>query len=167
MQKSSSTIASMVTLLATIAACTDATYRSADLPAGWENSARVERFSQSGCGNSPASVGPAESVDVAVAGGTIDIKYSYAPFRCQQDVEGFVLQTGNALDVLVQPIDMNPVQPTTCDCLYEIGMTLPARAGSYKPGEYTLTVSRRWDHVVETTEDNAPLEVHARAIAIE
>jgi hypothetical protein len=156
----------MLALLAT-AACTDATYRSADLPAGWENSSRIERFSQSGCGNSPASVGPAESVDVAVVGGTIDIKYAYAPFRCQQNVEGFVRQIGNALDALVQPIDMNPQQPTTCDCLYELGMTLPARAGSYEAGEYALSVSRRWDNVVETDDDNAPFVVHARTIRIE
>jgi hypothetical protein len=164
MQKSSSTIASVVTLLATVMGCTDATYGSADLPADWENASRIERFRQSGCGNSPASVGPAEAIDVAVTGGTVDIKYAYAPFRCQQAVEGFVRETGNVLDVLVQPVDMSPEQPTTCSCLYEFGLTLPARAGSYKAGEYTLTVHRRWDNVVT---DNPLVPVSTQALAIE
>jgi hypothetical protein len=151
-------------VLLVVAACTDATYGSADLPLEWESAARIERFRQSGCGNSPAAVGPAESIDSTVAGGAIDIKYGHAPFRCEQDVEGFVRQTGNALDVLIQPIDMNPRQPTSCDCLYELGMTLPARAGRYKPGEYTLTVYRRWDNVVT---DNHPVQVNTRSLAIE
>ena len=164
MRKSPGTIASVVGLLATVMACTDATYGSADLPPDWENSSRIERFRQSGCGNSPASVGPAEAIDVAVAGGTVDIKYAYAPFRCQQNVEGFLRETGNALDVLIQPVDMSPEQPTTCSCLYELGLTLPARAGSYDAGEYTLTIYRRWDHVVT---DNPLVPVSTRAIVIE
>ena len=164
MQKSSSTIASVVVLLASVMACTDATYGSADLPADWENSSRIERFRQSGCGNSPASVGPPEAIDVAVAAGTLDINYAYAPFRCQQNVEGFVRETGNALDILVQPVDMNPQQPTTCSCLYDLGLTLPARAGSYKAGDYTLTVYRRWDNVIT---DNPVVTVGTRALVID
>jgi hypothetical protein len=154
----------MVILLATMTGCTDATYGSAELPPDWEDASRIERFRQSGCGNSPASVGPAETIDVAVTGGTIDINYAHAPFRCQQNVEGFVRETGNALDVLVQPVDMNPAQPTTCSCLYDLGLTLPARAGSYKPGEYTLTIHRRWDNVVA---ENPLVPVSTRNIAIE
>jgi hypothetical protein len=135
-----------LTLALNVFACTDATYGAADLPAGWEGAERVERFAQSEC-EAEAFNGAPEAIATGAADGAVDIQYEHAPFRCEQDVEAFVRKGQAQLDVLVQPINMNPPSTARCDCTYLLGMTLPPRSGRYDPGEYELTVYRRWDHI--------------------
>lgn len=49
-------------------------------------------------------------------------------FRYAQPVTGYVRVSGNAVDVLVQPADMNPSSVSKCDCLYDISLHIPRLA---------------------------------------
>ena len=112
----------------------------ADLPQGWESADRVASFEQSVCGESPIG-GPSESLEIATSAGAVDVSYHHAHFRCGQAVEAFARTSTGGMDILVQPVDMNPEGVARCDCLYEITMSMPAPAGQYE-----LTLYRRWDH---------------------
>jgi hypothetical protein len=87
------------------------------------------------------------------------VKYDHAHFRCAQDVEGFVKRGGDAIDLLVQPIDMAPDAVAGCDCLYDISMSVPA-----PKGDYSLTLYRRWDSI---NKPNDPVAVGATEVTIE
>jgi len=123
---------------------------SSDLPAGWQGAQKIADFTQMECGGSPIN-GPAESVDAAGVEGAIEVDYENAPFRCAQDVEGFVRREDGKLDILIQPVDMDPSSVAKCDCLYHIVATVPAEAGAH-----AVTVYRRWDH---RNDPNDPVEV--------
>lgn len=101
----------------------------------------MKSFSQGACSGSAYDPSIHETLDVTAAPGAVTIAYHNAHFRCSQAVEGFVLPSPGTLDVLVQPIDMNPASVAKCDCLYEVTIGLDARAGSY-----AVRLSRRWDH---------------------
>jgi hypothetical protein len=72
-------------------------------------------------------------------------RYLDAHFRCEQSVEGFLRESGSAVDLLVQPIDMNPTSVAMCDCLYEIVMIVKPLAA----GQHDVTLYRRWDAINE------------------
>jgi hypothetical protein len=129
-----------------------------DLPAGWEGAQRIEHFEQHPCGDSALNA-PAEMIDVEAAQDGIRVDYEHAHFRCEQDVEGYLRETGTKLDVLVQPIDMNPKAVAACDCTYAVAMTLPA-----KSGQHEVTVYRRWDNI---NDDNDPVKIGAEKIDTE
>lgn len=119
-----------------------------DLPEGWEDAEPIADFTQSGCGGDPYE--DSEPVVSATAtDGSVDVAWDNAHFRCSQDVEGFYKTDGDALSVLVQPIDMHPSSVAKCDCLYAIDMGVPVAATS-------VTVWRRWDAI---NDPNDPVEM--------
>lgn len=129
-----------------------------DLPAGWESAERVAGLIQLECEGNPYE-GYDERVAFEAGEGSVVIEYSEAHFRCAQDVEGFVRGETGALDVLVQPVDMDPEMVTACDCLYDITIELdPVRAG-----EHPITVYRRWDNL---NEPNDPVQIGSAAVQV-
>ena len=66
------------------------------------------------------------------------VTYRNAHFRCQQPVCGYAMLEGDAIDVLVQPCEMNPTSPKKCDCLSDVGLAVPK-------GVTRVGLSRRWD----------------------
>ncbi len=113
---------------------------SADLPPGWEDATRIEDFTQKQCKGSSEIEEP-EAVTATGRRGVVSVDYSHAPFRCSQDVEGYLRRSSGKLDVLVQPVDMDPDSVAKCSCRYDIVAEIPA-----KPGLYTVTVHQRGDH---------------------
>lgn len=133
-------------LVLSLAACssTEATAPAADLPSSFTGALRLTDFHQAECDGSPyGDAGSAlrERIEGTVEGHSILATYVGAHFRCAQDVEGFVRTSASALDVLVQPVDMNPASIAKCDCLYRITFSVPATEG-----HHVLSLYRRWDH---------------------
>ena len=114
----------------------------ADLPTGWEDAARIENLVQHDCQSSALAIDPPEGVRFAPGASQLEVTYDHAHFRCEQRVEGFVRQSKGTLELLVQPIEMDPSSVARCDCRYEIAIQLPVRSGSYAAKLY-----RRWDNV--------------------
>lgn len=113
-----------------------------DLPAGWEDAKRVSDFTQADCDGSPYDSDVPDVTVTAEADATsVTVSAEPLPFRCAQDVEGFWKASGGAVDLLVQPIDMNPSAVAGCDCLYRIDATIES------PGAESVTVWRRWDNM--------------------
>jgi hypothetical protein len=112
---------------------------AADLPAGWEDASRIESFTQTQCKGPPYG-GPAAAVTAVGNAGSVALDYEHAAFRCNQDVEGYVRRSTGKLDILVQPVEMDPDSVAKCDCLYDIVADVPA-----EPGSYTVTVYHRGD----------------------
>ncbi len=132
------------------AGCTDSDSGSnADLPAGWEGAKRIADFTQLDCDDERDEVEASITVE-GVAGG-IELDYDHARFRCSQDVEGFARRSDGQVDILIQPVDMNPSSVAKCDCSYDIVAKLAAVAG-----EHTVTVYRRQDNIGG---ENDPVEV--------
>ena len=125
---------------------------SADLPAGWEDAERIEGLSQAPCGSSALLPDrPDEALRWQSAETRLDIAYDHAHFRCEQEVQGFLRKAGERLDVLVQPVDMDPGAVAGCDCLYDISMQIPLARGAY-----SLSLFRRWDNL---NNPNPPVEI--------
>lgn len=91
-----------------------------ELPEGWEEAEPVVEFSQSPCGGDPVAEPQDQSINVTTGGGTADVVWENARFRCDQAVEGFLRRTAGALDLLVQPTDLNPDEVARCDCYYTL-----------------------------------------------
>lgn len=124
--------------LALAAAC-------AQLPPEWGSAAVAENFTQSECVGNLAELESrgGERVAIREAGdGRLRIEVRNAHFRCEQRVTGYVRTNGSAVDVLVQPADMNPSSVAKCDCLYDLTLDTPRLA----PGTYDVTVHRRRDN---------------------
>jgi hypothetical protein len=123
------------------AGCTDSdSGANADLPSGWEGAKKIADFTQMECdGGSDESE---ESIAVEGVAGGIELAYDHARFRCSQDVEGFARRSEGQLDILIQPVDMNPSSVAKCDCTYDIVAKVAAAAG-----EHTVTVYRRPDNI--------------------
>ncbi len=127
-------ILSVVAALSTVACV--------DLPAGWEDAKRVSDFTQADCDGSPYdSDVPDVTVTATADAGAVTVSAEPLDFRCAQDVEGFWKASGGAVDLLVQPIDMNPRAVAGCDCLYRIDATIES------PEAESVTVWRRWDNL--------------------
>jgi hypothetical protein len=128
-----------------------------NLPAGWEDAQRVEQLEQR-----PCSGGALDMTNEALAwqalGDGLSVSYDEAHFRCEQDVEAYRRDRSDAIDLLVQPIDMNPSKVAGCDCRYEITMQIPSSRGAYK-----LTLYRRWDNFSGL---NTPVEVGADDVSV-
>jgi len=132
---------------------------SADLPLGWESAKRVAELIQLECSGSPYD-NPNERVSFNAGNQKLDVDYREAHFRCAQDVEGFSREVGAAIDVLVQPIDMNPQSVTKCDCLYDITILLEPVAS----GAHDVTVYRRWDNL---NDPNEPVRIGGGSVQVE
>lgn len=128
-----------------------------DLPQGWSGAARIAELTQSKC-QGDAYSGLAETVAARAEDGAVAIDYGHAHFRCAQDVEGFVRRGDGALDVLVQPIDMDPSTVARCDCLYDVTMRLPVASGAY-----VVTVYRRWDSL---NDNDTPKRVGEASVSV-
>lgn len=91
-----------------------------NLPTGWEEASRLADFSQSACGGDPAD-DPTRTagVDLLIASGAATTTMTNIVFRCDQPLEAWVRRT-DTVDLLVQPIDVNPVDPARCDCFYDL-----------------------------------------------
>lgn len=129
-----------------------------DLPDGWDGASSIADFSQSACSDADPYGETNERVEAEAASGAIAVDYLGAPFRCSQDVEGFFRTNGDAVDVLVQPVHMNPSSVAKCDCLYEIHMTVPVAPLA------ALTLYRRWDNI---NDPNDPVEIGSVQVAAE
>lgn len=126
---------------------------SADLPAGWEDATPVDALVQHKCDGSPYDD---EKHDERVAsdltGDPLEVQVFEAHFRCAQDVEAFFTRDGDQLDVLVQPIDMDPAAVAACDCLYDLDIEVTT---TDEPPT-SVTVFRRWDNLNDA---NDPVEI--------
>jgi len=136
----------------------------ADLPSGWGSADRISDLTQTECEGDPygdTGSGDYDERGTFTAGvGSLEVVYDDAHFRCAQDVEGFARRSGRTLDVLVQPIDMDPDPVAGCDCLYTVTMEitdLPA-------GDYAVSLSRRWDNI---NDDNDPVLIATDTVTVE
>jgi hypothetical protein len=152
--------AAIAIVCASLAACAGGDGGTgADLPTGWENAERVDQLVQMECGGSPQG-DYSEQATFVPGSGSLGVDYQDAPFRCEQDVEGFVLHGTGSLELLVQPIDMDPDEVAACDCLYHIEIDVLGLAA----GELEVSLERRWDHL---NEPNDPIPIAARTVTIE
>jgi hypothetical protein len=126
-----------------------------DLPAGWEDAEPIEDLSQSPCDGSPYDTGWSEAMTAWEAAPGIRAAGDPLHFRCEQEVEGFYRQEGEALDVLIQPVDMHPEVVAGCDCLYRVEVGLPQAPPA------TVTLYRRWDGI---NDPNDPVRVGSAAV---
>jgi hypothetical protein len=99
-----------------------------------------------------------ESIAVEGVASGIEFAYDHAPFRCAQDVEGFARRSNGQLDILIQPIDMNPSSVAKCDCKYDIAAKLAAAVG-----EHTVTIYRRGDNIGGASE---PVKVDSADVLV-
>ena len=126
--------ASAVAILVAPIACTR-------LPAEWRGAAAPEAFRQSACNDHPIDSAP-ERLAVLGGAGRVSVDYFDAHFRCEQRVAAYVKVSRARVDVLVEPVEMNPISVAKCDCLYDIHLEVP----HVPPGTYDVTLSRRWDN---------------------
>jgi hypothetical protein len=129
-----------------------------DLPADWQGANRVTDLIQLDCQGSPLD-GSNERATFLPGDGRLGVQYDEAHFRCEQDVEGFYKDAGEALDVLVQPVDMHPSSVAACDCLYDIAIAIERLAA----GSRRVTLFRRWDDI---NEPNDPVEIATELVAV-
>lgn len=115
-----------------------------DLPEGWEDALVVEDFTQGQCQGDPYGDYD-ETVTAEVQGADLAFDWRQAPFRCEQDVEGFYRTEGDRLQVLVQPRDMHPTSVAKCDCLYDLTFAVPDWDGPWD-------AYRRWDAINDPNE---------------
>ncbi len=104
----------------------------------------VAAFRQSDCIGSVTELeqrSRRERIEVEGGQGLVRVAYRDAHFRCEQRVAAHASVHGNAIDVVVQPADMNPRTVAKCDCLYDITFEVPRLV----PTTYEVTVARRWD----------------------
>jgi hypothetical protein len=141
-----------------LTACTSNSH-DADLPSGWEAAERLEELSQMPCAGSALTNESQEALAWTAASDSLSVFYDHAHFRCVQDVEAFMKRGDDAIDILVQPIDMNPTAVAGCDCLYDISMQVPA-----PKGDYTLTLYRRWDNM---NRPNTPVKIGDAELTVE
>lgn len=140
--------------------CTDATYGTPDLPPDWKQAVHVEQFNQSDCSESLDDVEDSISARPGDGdnAGKIEVDYDHAPFRCQQDLEAYVRKTDQTLDVLVQPINLNPPFIARCTCRYQLSFVLPGpKPERYPAGSYRVNVLRRGDNI---NQPNDPVAVN-------
>jgi len=114
----------------------------ADLPEGWEDAKPVTSLDQSACDGTPYEEHD-ERAEGDLGTSPLEISLREGHFRCEQDVEAFYRIAEGDIDVLVQPVDMNPSVVAGCDCLYDVDMTISLEV-DLAPGK--ATVYRRWDN---------------------
>ena len=131
---------------------------SEDLPPGWEGAEHVTKLTQSECGGNAYE---SESSATFLPGKRkLTLEYEHAHFRCQQEVEGFYKDAGGMLEVLVQPVDMDPGEVASCDCIYDIDIVIESLAS----GSRQAILYRRGDNI---NVPNDPVVIDAEPIVIE
>lgn len=130
-----------------------------DLPTGWAGALQVSDLIQVECATGTMDFAN-ESATFTTGASSLAVAYEEAHFRCEQDVEGFYKIANDALDILVQPIDMHPDAVAGCDCPYGITFTVkPLEAGTLQ-----ATLYRRWDGL---NTPNDPVEIATAQVTIE
>ena len=124
----------------------------ADLPEGWEDAEPVSALEQRACEGSPYDTGVVADVEADLAADPLEVEATNVQFRCAQDVEGFWKQSGDTVEVLVQPIDLHPRSVAACDCLYDLSIVV----GSPERPPSAVVLWRRWD---DLNDPNPPVEV--------
>jgi hypothetical protein len=142
---------------------TDSTSGGPDLPTGWEDAEKIVEFLQGACEDDPYGDSGSDDFDEWVsftgARGQVWVLYNDAHFRCAQEVEGFYRRGDGTLDVLVQPVDMDPDAVAGCDCAYFLTIFikhLPA-------GELAVSVFRRWDNL---NDPNDPVLIATETVTV-
>ena len=111
-------------VLALVAAGCGSPEPEVNLPEGWEEAARLTDFSQSDCDGDPGEgFGRTQDLDVTLSTGFAAVSWTNTVFRCDQPLEAYVRRT-NRVEVLVQPVEMNPEEPARCDCYYNLDFAL-------------------------------------------
>lgn len=131
---------------------------SSDLPEGWGGANRVKSLVQEVCPNSDMDFAD-ESASFSGDTGSVGVLYQDAHFRCEQDVDGFFKTAGDAVDILVQPIDMNPKSTAGCDCGYNITFVVDPVSS----GPHMVSLYRRWDNI---TTPNDPVKITAAPVIV-
>lgn len=126
-----------------------------DLPEGWEDAEAVDDFVQEDCDGSPYDTGWSEAMSAWAAEPGLRVAGDPLHFRCEQEVEAFYKVAGDAVDVLVQPRDMDPKVVAGCDCLYRVEAGIPEAPPA------TVTLYRRWDAI---NDPNDPVLVGSQAV---
>lgn len=134
----------VLVLTCPIAACGPAV----DLPEGWEGAVGIEDFIQYACDGSPSDDGWTSTVTATAIQPGLRVIGNDLPFRCEQEVEGYYRVDGEAVDLLVQPVDMDPEEVAACDCLVEVEAGVPEEPPA------TVSLYRRSDHYGQN--DDAP-----------
>jgi hypothetical protein len=121
----------------------------------------VAAFSQSQClaGIEQLDQGRRERVEWSAAAGRLIVRHRDAHFRCEQRVTVLLRRTGTAIDLLVQPADMDPPSVAKCDCLYDISFEVPG----LEAGTYDVTLSRRLDN---RHSPNVPIRIGSERITV-
>ena len=132
-------------LLVGLAAC------GPDVPDGWEDAEPVDALTQSACEGSPYEDHD-ERVEGDLTASPVELSLKEGHFRCEQEVEAFHRRIGDWLEVLVQPVDMDPRIVAACDCLYDIDMEITVGGAPL----VEATIYRRWD---DLNEPNDPVAV--------
>jgi len=130
-------------LLLVFAAC------GPNLPDGWKDARRISVQQEKCAGYLPTS---SETFSATSTATSIEVD-SQVQFRCNQKVEGFVREATGTIDLLVQPVDMDPGSWAACGCYYGIRASLGAT-----PGGYAVSLYRRWDGAGDT-EPSPPILV--------
>lgn len=131
----------------------------ADLPEGWEDAEAIEGLTQSECNASAYDETVKEALVATPERGAVHVEYRAAHFRCAQEVEGFVRMAGGKVDVLVQPVDMDPSGVAGCDCRYDVGMKIKGLSKRVVGVE----LYRRWDN---HNEPNDPVKIGSAEVQI-
>lgn len=104
-----------------LASCTS---DNPNLPEDWQEALLLSDFMQTTCRGEPGDGEEhPEEVGVVVRSGAAFVTWTNVLFRCDQDLEAWVRRSGTAVDVLVQPIDLNPEAPARCDCFYDLDLS--------------------------------------------
>jgi hypothetical protein len=143
-----------LTLLALLGACDPA-----DLPAGWEDAETLDDFSweesDSGGGGCDDTACEATMSARAAAPG-LRVTGEDLPFVGAEPVEGFYRRNGGQVDVLVQPVDMNPDWDSCID-------VIRIEAGIPEDPPATVTLYQRSHH--GQGEPNDPVLVGSVGVA--
>lgn len=131
----------------------------ADMPEGWENATAIEGLTQSECTASVPDETVMEQLVATPQAGGARLEYRAAQFRCSQDVEGFVRISSGKVDVLVQPVDMDPSSVAKCSCRYDIGMAIKG----LPKGAVDVELYRRWDNI---NDPNDPQKVATAKVQV-
>ncbi len=130
-----------------------------DLPPDWYGAELITTFDQSECAEGDPYGPHVEDIFAAGRPGAVDIEYVGAHFRCAQELAGYWMEDGAEIEVLVQPLEMDPREVAGCDCLYDLWM----RVEPVEADTWTVHLWRRWDNL---NDPNDPVAIGTEAVVV-
>jgi len=131
-----------------------------DLPQDWIGAELVETLDQSACETEDPYEGHMEDITAEGREGAVDVTYLGAHFRCSQEVEAYWMHDAHEIQVLVQPVEMDPDTVAGCDCLYEIWLRVePIEADTWQ-----ISLWRRWDN---QNDPNDPVAIGTESVVVQ